>query len=313
LTDRSPALALAGVLALSACRADPGVSSAPIAVVDDAGDTVTLRAPARRIVSLIPSTTEILVTAGLEHRVVGRTAWCDWPAEATRIPSVGDGMPPNLEAVLDRRPDLVLLYHGAANSAAAAQLRALGVPVAQLRADRVADIARHARLLGRLTAASEPLDRVAREFERDLADASSSGMASELPLARPSVLLLAWSEPIVALGATAFMSELLERAGGKNAFGEIATASAFVALETIVERDPAAVFLADAGAARALSRPEWRAVPAVRYRQVITPLEPPLTRAGLRAPAAVRTLRRRLAELAASSKTVTLSKTKDTP
>ena len=289
------------------------MSSAPIAVVEDAGDTVTLRAPARRIVSLIPSTTEILVTAGLEHRVVGRTAWCDWPAEATRIPSVGDGMPPNLEAVLDRRPDLVLLYHGAANSAAAAQLRALGVPVAQLRADRVADIARHARLLGRLTAASEPLDRVAREFERDLADASSSGMASELPLARPSVLLLAWSEPIVALGATAFMSELLERAGGKNAFGEIATASAFVALETIVERDPAAVFLADAGAARALSRPEWRAVPAVRYRQVITPLEPPLTRAGLRAPAAVRTLRRRLAELAASSKTVTLSKTKDTP
>jgi ABC-type Fe3+-hydroxamate transport system substrate-binding protein len=85
LTGGSPALAVAVVLALVACRTDPAVASGAVAVVEDAGDTVTLRVPARRIVSLIPSTTEILVTAGLEHRVVGRSEWCDWPADTAGV------------------------------------------------------------------------------------------------------------------------------------------------------------------------------------------------------------------------------------
>jgi iron complex transport system substrate-binding protein len=300
LTGTAPALALVLGITLAACRAHraPAVGGA-VAVVDDAGDTVRLQVPARRIVSLIPTTTEILVGAGLVERVVGRTEWCDWPAAVATIPSVGGGFPPNVEAVAARRPDLVVLYRTAANRPAAAQLEALGIPVLELRTDRIADIPRVARLLGALTGERAAIESVAREFERDLADASR-GLPADRPAGpptRPVVVLLAWPDPAVALGAGAFMSELLELAGGRNAFGDLPAASAPVSLEAIVARDPSAVFLADRNAAPLLARPEWQTVRAVRTGRVLTPLVPGLTRAGLRAPAAVAQLRRHLARL----------------
>src|SRR2546430_2161373 len=64
---------------------------------------------ARRIVSLLPSFTEILFDIGAGDRVVGRTTWCDYPPAALAVPSVGDGIPPDIEAVAARQPDLVVL------------------------------------------------------------------------------------------------------------------------------------------------------------------------------------------------------------
>src|SRR2546423_13174751 len=99
-----------------------------IAVTGDAGRRVTLAAPARRIVSLLPSFTEILFAIGAGDRLVGRTTWCDYPPEALAVPSVGDGMPPSVEAVAARRPDLVVLYRAGPNVTAAAQLERLRNP-----------------------------------------------------------------------------------------------------------------------------------------------------------------------------------------
>jgi iron complex transport system substrate-binding protein len=298
LTGSALGLALVLGITFTACRAEhTRAAGGAVAAVDDSGDTVRLRAPARRIVSLIPTTTELLVSAGLAGRVVGRTEWCDWPAAVSSIPSVGGGFPPNVETVAARRPDLVVLYRTAATGPAARQLATLGIAVAQLRTDRLADIPRAARILGTLSGASEALDSVANAFQRSLAEAAT-GRSEAGP--RPTVLLLAWPDPAVVLGAGAFMSELLELAGGHNAFGDVPSASAPVSLEAIVARDPVAVFLADRNAGPLLARPEWQTLPAVRTGRVLTPLEPALTRAGLRAPQAVRQLRRRLAELARS-------------
>src|SRR5712671_3847873 len=63
-------------------------------------------APAHRIVSLLPSFAEILFAIGAGDRVVGRTQWCDYPPAALAVPSVGEGLPPNIEDVAARRPDL---------------------------------------------------------------------------------------------------------------------------------------------------------------------------------------------------------------
>ncbi|HJS48671.1 MAG TPA: helical backbone metal receptor, partial [Gemmatimonadales bacterium] len=83
-------------------------------VVDDAGDTVALARPAARVVSLLPTFTELAFALGAGDAVVGRTTWCDWPAAAAAVPSVGDGLAPNVEAIVARRPDLVLVYRAGA-------------------------------------------------------------------------------------------------------------------------------------------------------------------------------------------------------
>src|SRR3989442_4120673 len=119
---------LAGFVALTitACaRGEHVPVKGGIAVTDDAGRRVILAAPARRIVSLLPSFTEILFPIGAGDRLVGRTTWCDYPPGSLAGPSVGDGMPPSVEAVAARRPDLVGAYLAGPNLTAADQPRRL--------------------------------------------------------------------------------------------------------------------------------------------------------------------------------------------
>src|SRR3990170_4736201 len=68
--------------------------------VDDAGTRLALPVPPGRIVSLIPATTELVFALGQGERLVGRTSWCDYPARAAEVPDLGNGIDPNVEAVL---------------------------------------------------------------------------------------------------------------------------------------------------------------------------------------------------------------------
>ena len=63
---------------------------AAVSVVDDAGETVTLAQPARRIVSLAPHVTELIFAAGGGDRIVGTVSYSDYPPQARDIPRVGD-------------------------------------------------------------------------------------------------------------------------------------------------------------------------------------------------------------------------------
>ena len=152
---------LAGA-ALAACATRE--APAPGLPVDDLGRTVALTQPAQRIVSLSPSTTELLFDLGAGSRVVGRTRWCDYPPQAAEVPSVGDGLNPNVELVLSRTPDLVVFYRSGANQGAIARLDRLGVATASVRLDRLADLPRVTRLLGRLTGTSGSADSLAATF-----------------------------------------------------------------------------------------------------------------------------------------------------
>src|SRR6266581_4047677 len=116
---------------------------------------------AQRIVSLLPSFTEILFAIGAGDRVVGRTTWCDYPPAALAVPSVGDGMPPNIEAVAARKPDLVVLYNSGPNVAAAKQLERIGIRTVLLDLNRLEDLGPTTRTLGRLTGLDARAESVA--------------------------------------------------------------------------------------------------------------------------------------------------------
>src|SRR3989441_11874853 len=91
-------------LAVAACaEKERPASKGGIAVTDDAGRRVTLAAPAQRIVSLLPSFTELLFAIGAGDRLVGRPAWCGHPPEALAVPRGGDRRAPHGEAVAGPR------------------------------------------------------------------------------------------------------------------------------------------------------------------------------------------------------------------
>lgn len=235
-------------------------------LVDDAGNRVHLGAPATRVVSLIPATTELVFALGAGDRLVGRTSWCDYPAAAAAVPDLGNGIGPNVEAVVAARPDLVLLYKSASNTTAAGQLRGFGIATLELATDRMEDLDRIARLLGRALGRQAAADSLVLATATDLEAASAP---SAHPPVRPSVFILAWDRPPLTLGRGSFLSEILERAGARNLFDDIATSSAPISIEAVAERNPDYILTTSTDEPAIAEREEWRVVPAVRERRFL--------------------------------------------
>lgn len=291
----SGALPILGTAVLAAC-ASPPAGAARLHVVDDAGDTLHRAGPARRVVSLSPATTELVFALGGGDRLVGRTRWCDYPAAAAAVADVGDGIPPNLEAVLSQRPDLVLLYRSPQNSDPARRLRQAGVGVLQLDFNRLDDVPRLARLLAPLLDRDAAGDSLATAFEEAVARVSVAPDPA-CPRERcPAVLLLAWDQPPIAIGAGSFQSELLQRAGARNLFGDLSVPSATVSIEAIAARDPDLVLVGDSGLPGIAGRPHWQVVRAVREQRFLRFSPAAFGRPSPRAPDMIVALRRALAE-----------------
>ena len=251
------------LLLTAACDARSGVAtraSGATELRDDYGHVVRLGAPPRRIVSLNPATTELLFALGAGARVVGRTQYDLWPDSARLVPSVGAGMQPNLEAVLGRQPDLVVMYASGSDRGAADRLTAAGVATAAFRMDRIADFARVTLLLGRLVGdtarARAVVDSVTGTLDR-VRHATQS-------LKRPSVFLHAWEKPLMTIGGGSFLSELVTIAGGRNIYDSLPAPSPVVTLEDVLRRNPDIILVSPIERSNMLRNDRWRALPAVR-------------------------------------------------
>jgi iron complex transport system substrate-binding protein len=254
---------VAVVLALLSCGRGP--DSMP-ARVDDAGDRLPPPAPRSRIVSLSPATTEILFALGAGDRVVGRTRWDAWPPEARLVPDLGDGIRPSIETVIDARPDLVVLYASGENRDASRALRAAGIPVIALRIDLIAHFERATLLLGDQVGAPgrarAVVDSVRTTLERVRRVTSTRA-------SRPTVFMLSWETPLMTIGAGSFLTELVDIAGGRNVFGDLAGPSPQVSFEEVLRRNPDFI-LGRPGTVEKLAGSErWRTLPAVRDGRVL--------------------------------------------
>ena len=250
-------------VALGACEKPP----AKIATVnDDFGDPVRIGSVPARIVSLTPSTTEILFALGAGGRVVGRSDFDLWPIEARQIPSLGNGIQPNVEAVLGTHPDLVVLYASQDNRPAADRLRAAGVSTLALKDDHISDFRRTTVLLGAILRdsirAKTVTDSVYRTLDR--VRAATDG------LPRPTVFWHIWDAPLITIGAGSFMNELVDIAGASNVYAaDITGPSKPISLEDVARRNPDFILAGPIGARKIASDPRWRIVRAARDNKVL--------------------------------------------
>lgn len=261
----APALLAPALVALAgACR--PDARPAATAWRDDYGDSIIVDVPARRVVSLNPTTTEILFALGAGDRVVGRSRWDKWPEAALKVPDVGDGIRPSIERVMGARPDLVLLYAGDDNRDAARALSAAGIRVVALKVDSIAEFERAVLMLGALMGTN----RVARAVVDSVTWTLGLVREATRPLPRPSLFIHVWDNPLMVIGGGSFMSELVDIAGGRNVYADIALPSAQISFEDLVRRDPDAVLAGPDVAARMKADPRWSALRAVRTGRLLS-------------------------------------------
>jgi ABC-type Fe3+-hydroxamate transport system substrate-binding protein len=232
---------------------------------DDFGDAIILRATPQRIVSLNPATTDLVFALGAGNRLVGRTHWDAYPAEALKVPDLGSGIRPNVEAVLGAKPDLVLLYASNDNRPAARELRAAGVNTLSLKIDHIADFYRASRLIGSLLGDSARGAVVADSVERTLRMVREKTRS----LPRPTVFWHIWDAPLITIGRGSYMHELVEIAGGTNVYSDMAEPSPTVSIEDVLKRNPDFIISGPEGSPKIAADPRWAEASAVKSKHVL--------------------------------------------
>ncbi len=225
-------------------------AGAAVSATDDSGRVVTLAAPAARIASLAPHATELLFAAGAGARVVGVSAYSNFPPEASRLPSVGDAMRADMERVIALKPDLIVGWKSGNNPAQLERLRALGLPVFDSEPRKFDDIASSLERLGALAGTDAGRTAAAR-FRAEL------HALRERYAARPPVRVFyqIWPSPLMTLNDTHIVSEAIRLCGGVNLFGQLGPLVPTVSREAVLKADPEAIFVSDEDA-QAFGR--WR-------------------------------------------------------
>lgn len=169
--------------------------------------------PPARIVSLSPSTTEVLFALGLGERVVGVSRFCDYPEEAKSRAKVGGLVDLNFEAVLALRPDLVVGAENATQSPVQKQLEALGVQTSFPRNESLAEVFSSIRAIGAAAGVAQGADALASSVEAQVLAIKAQHEGKP----RPRVLFLVGYRPLVVVGPGTFLDTIITYAGGQNA------------------------------------------------------------------------------------------------
>ena len=239
---------------------------AEVRVVDDAGHTVTLPAPARRVISLAPHLTELAYAAGGGAAVVGAIRYSDFPVAARALPVVGDAHAIDFERIVQLRPDLVLVWGSGLNERHKARLRGLGLTVFESEIHQAQGIADTLRRLGTLLGQAAPAEVAARQFEGRW----QALVARHRGRAPVRVFWQLWHEPLMTVNSEHLISEALRACGGVNVFGDLPLLTPTVSWEAAVATDPQLIATAgppeDAGRDQAMWQ-RFTGVSAVRRQQ----------------------------------------------
>jgi iron complex transport system substrate-binding protein len=227
----------------------------------------TTSAYPQRIVSLTPSVTEALFALGFGHRLVGVTTYCDYPAEARKLPKIGGFMSPSLEVIVAKRPNLVIGVSSATDPVKAREMERLGLKVTLISLASVSDILSSfkniARLLGNPQAGDELVRKITRQF-----DAVKRRVAGA---PRRATLLAVGLRPLVAVGGKNYIDELITLAGGENIAGNAGQPWLNLPDEYVVAKAPQVIIEAGMGSERGESAKHWedlKSIPAVKERRV---------------------------------------------
>jgi ABC-type Fe3+-hydroxamate transport system substrate-binding protein len=184
-------------------------------ITDDRGRELTFFHPPRRVVSLVPSDTYTFARLGGAERLVGRTRYCEVP-DLPDVAVVGGTKDPDVDAIVDLAPDVVLMNQEENTLPVAEKLHARGVRVLVFFPTRathsIRQVARLARLLGEVPESAKDVVREAYRADRELREAPpTEGVRAFVPI---------WMDPLMTIHGDTFISDTLAVCGADNVFAD---------------------------------------------------------------------------------------------
>jgi len=191
-----------------------------------------------RIVSTAPSITEILFALGAGDQVVGDTTYCNYPEAAKTKPKIGGFTTPNVELILALNPDLVFMAEKASNVVEALR-QSRRIDVVTVRPDSVSGIFQSIQTVADKIGTPERGKALIQAIDKEI----HSNAVPNNPARKPKVLFIVGRTPgeisdLIVVGRGAYLTELIELAGGINIAADAAVEYPRFSFEEVIHRDP---------------------------------------------------------------------------
>ena len=246
--------------------------AALLCVVSGFNWTASAQAPPQRIISIIPSVTEMLFAMGAGPRVIGVGNFDRYPPEALTRTKVGGLIDPDVERIIQLKPDLVVVY--GTQSDLRTQMDRAKIPIFLYQHAGLPDITQTIRELGSRIGSTKESNDLANRIEDEISQVEKRVAGRP----RPRTLLVFGRDAetlrgIYASGAVGFLNDMLEAAGGTNVFADVKRQSIQATSELAIARAPEVIIEIGADTASASGRNlrAWDAlgsVPAVRNKRI---------------------------------------------
>jgi iron complex transport system substrate-binding protein len=244
----------------------------PGTYTDDMGREVAINEVPQRIVSHVPSITEMLFALGVGERVVGVSDYCDYPEEAKSKTSVGNYFNPSIENIVALEPDLVLTD---GHSETIIQLDELEPPINYMVIDPrdIDGVFKDLELLGKVTGS----EGAAEALIESMQDSIANVLALVEGAPRPKVLFIIDATDLTfpwTAGQGSFVDAFITMAGGENIAAQTESAWVQLSIEEIVNADPEIIILpAKHGTAftspeTLIEHPVWQGTTAVKEGKI---------------------------------------------
>ena len=241
-------------------------AEAQLTIKDDLARALILKSPAKRIVTLSPSLTELVYAAGAGDLVVGVDSLSDYPPEARKQAQIRTGAQFTIDQLVDLRPDLVLAWRDGIRREQIDGITAFGATVFVAQARNLGDIPRLLEMLGRMT--GRDTSSVISDFELRMEAVRRANLGKP----RMSAFLEIWNRPLTTISGNHILSEALEVCRAENVFRELPGSAPKVTFEDLAREDPYVIVGAGSASNVEEFRENWRirqSLSAVRAQRLV--------------------------------------------
>lgn len=245
----------------------------PLTVVDSAGRSVTFDQMPERLVSSVPSNTEIIYALGKGEQLVGVSVYCNYPEEALSVNKIGDYNGPNLELIIDAKPDV--FFAAWLSDEVLTQLEGAGIPVLLINPGNIEETYKSIKDIGDVIGSSDEA--------KLLIDAMRAKQENIIQIAKgyqpKTVFYEIWHDPLMTVGPGSFINELITMANGVNIAQDAESAYPEYSLELLISKNPQVYMTSDDGFKTPediFGRPGYENIEAIKTGQVFL-LHPDIT------------------------------------
>ena len=220
----------------------------------------------QRIVSLSPHTTELVFAAGAGDRLIGVSAYSDYPEQAKALPIVASSQQINIETILALEPDMIIYWQQGNSAADINQLKKFGIPVYASKTGGLADVATQIQKLGQIFGTQAIAEPISEQYRQALAQLREQYQHNP----KQDLFYQVWPTPLMTVANDPWLQEQFELCGFNNVFHDSPVPYPVINVEQVLVKQPAVIVAGSVNDAELAQWQTWQSIPAVKNGNVFS-------------------------------------------